>query len=216
MSRALIIVDVQNDFCEGGALPVEGGAAVAGAISEYVEAHHRQFDHIVATQDWHIDPGTHFSESPDFKDSWPPHCIAGSPGAELHPDLDTEHIQAYFHKGLYAAAYSGFEGLLAPEDVVPTGERKPGALPAPADPSPGDEDYAPGEDSIGLDDWLQSHDVEDVVVVGLATDHCVMATSLDAVQAGYSVTVIKRLTAGIAEDLDDTYAEMELGGVDLE
>ncbi|WP_457974404.1 isochorismatase family protein [Arthrobacter sp. D1-17] len=221
MSRALIIVDVQNDFCEGGALPVEGGAAVAGAISEYVESHHGQFDHIVATQDWHIDPGPHFSESPDFKDSWPPHCIAGSPGAELHPDLDTEHIQAYFHKGQYAAAYSGFEGLLAPEDAVPTGERKPGALAAPADPSPGDpsageDDYAPGEDSIGLDDWLQSHDVEDVVVVGLATDHCVMATSLDAVQAGYSVTVIKRLTAGIAEDLDDTYAEMELGGVDLE
>jgi nicotinamidase/pyrazinamidase len=221
MSRALIIVDVQNDFCEGGALAVDGGAEVAGAISEYVESHHGQFDHIVATQDWHIDPGAHFSESPDFKDSWPPHCIAGSPGAELHPDLDTEHIQAYFHKGQYAAAYSGFEGLLAPEDTVPTGERKPGSLPAPADPSPGDpstgeDDYAPGEDSIGLDDWLQSHDVEDVVVVGLATDHCVMATSLDAVQAGYSVTVIKRLTAGIAEDLDDTYAEMELGGVDLE
>ena len=216
MSRALIIVDVQNDFCEGGALPVEGGAAVAGAISEYVEAHHGQFDHIVATQDWHIDPGAHFSESPDFKDSWPPHCVAGSPGAELHPDLDTEHVQAYFHKGQYAAAYSGFEGLLAPEDAVPTGERKPGALPASGDPSPADEDYAPEEDSIGLDDWLQSHDVEDVVVVGLATDHCVMATSLDAVQAGYAVTVIKRLTAGIADDLDDTYAEMELGGVDLE
>ena len=216
MSRALIIVDVQNDFCEGGALAVEGGAAVAGAISEYVETHHGQFDHIVATQDWHIDPGAHFSESPDFKDSWPPHCIAGSPGAELHPDLDTEHIQAYFHKGLYAAAYSGFEGLLAPEDAVPTGERKPGALPTPVDPSPADEDFAPEEDAIGLDDWLQSHDVEDVVVVGLATDHCVMATSLDAVQAGYAVTVIKRLTAGIADDLDDTYAEMELGGVDLE
>ncbi|MFJ5698032.1 isochorismatase family protein [Arthrobacter sp. NPDC093139] len=211
MSRALIIVDVQNDFCEGGALPVEGGAAVAGAISEYVEAHHGQFDHIVATQDWHIDPGAHFSDTPDFKDSWPPHCVAGTQGAELHPDLETEHIQAYFHKGLHTAAYSGFEGLLAPEDAVPTGDRKPGSL-----PSPGDADYAPEEDNIGLDDWLQSHDVEDVVVVGLATDHCVMATSLDAVQAGYSVTVIKRLTAGIAEDLDDTYAELELGGVDLE
>jgi nicotinamidase/pyrazinamidase len=211
MSRALIIVDVQNDFCEGGALPVEGGAAVAGAITEYVEAHHGQFDHIVATQDWHIDPGAHFSETPDFKDSWPPHCVAGTQGAELHPDLDSEHIQAYFHKGLYTAAYSGFEGLLAPEDAVPTGDRKPGSLPLPVD-----ADYAPEEDSIGLDDWLQSHDVEDVVVVGLATDHCVMATSLDAVQAGYSVTVIKRLTAGIADNLDDTYAEMELGGVDLE
>ena len=210
MARALIIVDVQNDFCEGGALPVEGGAAVAGAISEYVENHHGQFDHIVATQDWHIDPGAHFSDAPDFKDSWPPHCVAGTRGAELHPELDTEHIQAYFRKGLYTAAYSGFEGLLAPEDAVPTGERQAGGLPGAAAALETDED------AIGLDDWLQSHDVEDIVVVGLATDHCVMATSLDAVQAGYSVTVIKRLTAGIADDLDDSYAEMELGGVDLE
>ena len=207
MSRALIIVDVQNDFCEGGSLAVQGGAAVAGAISEYVDAHHNEFDHIVATQDWHIDPGDHFSENPDFKDSWPPHCVAGTRGAELHPDLDTEYIQAYFQKGQYAAAYSGFEGLLAPEDAVPTGERQPGG----ADTSR----FAPDEDAIGLDDWLQSHDVEDVVIVGLATDYCVMATSLDAVQAGYSVTVIRNLTAGIATDLDDTYAEMELGGVDL-
>ena len=84
MSRALIIVDVQNDFCEGGSLAVEGGAAVAGAISDYVDAHHNEFDHIVATQDWHIDPGDHFSENPDFKDSWPPHCVAGTRGAELH------------------------------------------------------------------------------------------------------------------------------------
>lgn len=209
MSRALIIVDVQNDFCEGGSLAVAGGADVAGAISEYVEAHHAEFDHIVATQDWHIDPGPHFSETPDFKDSWPPHCVAGTRGAELHPDLDTEYIQAYFQKGQFAAAYSGFEGLLAPEDTVPTGERQPGALPSDADA------YAPADDAIGLDDWLQSHDVEDVVVVGIATDYCVMATALDAVQAGYSVTVLRHLTAGIAEDLDDAVAEMELGGVDV-
>ena len=104
---------------------------MAGAISEYVENHHGQFDHIVATQDGHVDPGAHFSEAPDFKDTWPPHCVAGTQGAELHPELDTEHIQAYFHKGLYTAAYSGFEGLLAPEDAVPTGERQPGTLPAP-------------------------------------------------------------------------------------
>ena len=207
MSRALIIVDVQNDFCEGGSLAVQGGAAVAGAISEYVDAHHNEFDHIVATQDWHIDPGSHFSDTPDFKDSWPPHCVAGTRGAELHPDLDTEYIQAYFQKGQYAAAYSGFEGLLAPEDAVPTGERQPGG----ADSSR----FAPDEDAIGLDDWLQSHDVEDVVVVGIATDYCVRATSLDAVQAGYSVTVIRSLTAGIAEDLEEAVAEMELGGVDV-
>ncbi|MBT2250045.1 isochorismatase family protein [Arthrobacter sp. BHU FT2] len=206
MSRALIIVDVQNDFCEGGSLAVEGGAAVAGAISEYIDAHHNEFDHIVATQDWHIDPGGHFSDHPDFKDSWPPHCVAGTRGAELHPDLDTEYIQAYFRKGQYAAAYSGFEGLLAPEDAVPTGERQPGA---------GPDAVEADEDAIGLDDWLQSHDVEDVVVVGIATDYCVLATSLDAVQAGYSVTVLRSLTAGIAEDLEEAVAEMELGGVDV-
>lgn len=209
MSRALIIVDVQNDFCEGGSLAVAGGADVAGAISEYVDAHHSEFDHIVATQDWHIDPGTHFSETPDFKDSWPRHCVAGTRGAELHPDLDTEYIQAYFQKGQFTAAYSGFEGLLAPEDAVPTGDRQPGSLPADAGA------FAPADDAIGLDDWLQSHDVEDVVVVGIATDYCVMATALDAVQAGYSVTVLRSLTAGIAEDLDDAVAEMELGGVDV-
>jgi nicotinamidase/pyrazinamidase len=209
MSRALIIVDVQNDFCEGGSLAVPGGAAVAGAISEYVEAHHNEFDHVLATQDWHIDPGAHFSDAPDFKESWPPHCVAGTKGAELHPDLDTEYIQAYFQKGQFSAAYSGFEGLLAPEDAVPTGERPPGAMPGDA------ERFAPDDDAIGLDDWLQSHDVEDVVVVGIATDYCVRATALDAVQAGYGVTVLRSLTAGIAEDLEDAVAEMELGGVDV-
>lgn len=228
MSRALIIVDVQNDFCEGGSLAVEGGAALAGAISEYVDAHHGQFDHVVATQDWHIDPGAHFSDEPDFVDSWPKHCVAGTRGAELHPDLDTEYIQAYFRKGQYTAAYSGFEGLLAPDDAVPSGDRKPGAMPAAGSPSSGTagatdaagsdfaaSDFAAGEDTIGLDDWLQSHDVEDIVVVGIATDHCVKATALDGVQAGYSVTVLRDLTVGVAEDLDDAVAEMELGGVDI-
>lgn len=226
MSRALIIVDVQNDFCEGGSLPVEGGAELAGAISEYVDAHHGQFDHVVATQDWHIDPGAHFSDDPDFIDSWPKHCVAGTRGAELHPDLDTEYIQAYFRKGQFTAAYSGFEGLLAPDDAVPTGDRKPGAMPVsggtpgsdPAVEPDGDAlagEALAGEDAIGLDDWLQSHDVEDVVVVGIATDHCVKATALDGVQAGYSVTVLRDLTVGVAEDLDDAIAEMELGGVDI-
>ena len=215
MSRALIIVDVQNDFCEGGSLAVKGGAEVAGAISEYVDAHHSQFDYIVATQDWHIEPGGHFADNPDFIDTWPPHCVAGTRGAELHPDLDTEYIQAYFQKGQFTAAYSGFEGILAPEDAVPTGDRKPGAMPLPDDPAAFTASSFADEDAIGLDDWLQSHDVEDVVIVGIATDYCVMATSLDAVQAGYSVTVVRGLTAGIAADLDDAYAEMELGGVDL-
>ena len=221
MSRALIIVDVQNDFCEGGALAVPGGASLAGEISEYVDAHHGQFDHVVATQDWHIDPGAHFSEEPDLVDSWPRHCVAGTRGAELHPDLDPEHIQAYFRKGQFAAAYSGFEGLLAPEDDVPTGDRQPGAMPVTGAGDAEDAvgsyagDFAVSDDAIGLDDWLQSHDVEDIVVVGVATDYCVKATALDAVQAGYSVTVLRGLTVGIAEDLDDAVAEMELGGVDV-
>jgi nicotinamidase/pyrazinamidase len=205
MSRALIIVDVQNDFCEGGSLAVEGGAATAGAISEYLDANHQHFDHIVATQDWHVDPGSHFSETPDLVDSWPPHCRAGSKGAELHPDLDAEYIQAYFRKGQYTAAYSGFEGVLAPEDEVPMGELAPGAVPS----------VELEEDALGLDDWLQSHGVEEVVVVGIATDYCVKATALDAAQAGYSVTVIGELTAGIAEDLGETYAELEENGVEL-
>ncbi|WP_423181723.1 isochorismatase family protein [Arthrobacter sp. NyZ413] len=205
MSRALIIVDVQNDFCEGGSLPVEGGAATAAAISEYLDTHYQQFDHIVATQDWHVEPGSHFSDTPDWVDSWPPHCRAGSKGAELHPDLDVEYIQAYFRKGQFTAAYSGFEGVLAPEDEVPTGELTPGGAPA----------LEADEDALGLDDWLQSHGVEDVVVVGIATDYCVKATALDAVQAGYAVTVIGDLTAGIADDLADTYAELEENGVEL-
>lgn len=209
MSRALIIVDVQNDFCEGGSLAVPGGAAVAGAISEYLDAHRSEFDHVVATQDWHIDPGSHFSETPDYKDTWPRHCVAGTRGAELHPDLDTEYVDAYFRKGQFAAAYSGFEGLLAPEDAVPTGERQAGGLPG--TPAALETD----DDAIGLDDWLQSHDVEDVVVVGIATDYCVKATALDAVQAGYGVTVVRSLTAGIAEDLEDAVAEIELGGADV-
>jgi nicotinamidase/pyrazinamidase len=205
MSRALIIVDVQNDFCEGGSLAVEGGADTAAAISEYLDANHQHFDHVVATQDWHADPGSHFSDTPDFVDSWPPHCRAGSKGAELHPDLDAEYIQAYFRKGQYTAAYSGFEGVLAPEDEVPIGEPAPGAVPS----------VELDEDALGLDDWLQSHGVEEVVVVGIATDYCVRATALDAVQAGYSVTVIGELTAGIAKDLDETYAELEENGVEL-
>ncbi len=114
--RALIIVDVQNDFCAGGSLPVPGGAAVAGAINDYL-AREPGYQHVVATQDFHIDPGDHFSDNPDYSLTWPPHCIAGSPGTEFRPDLDTRPIQAVFRKGAHAAAYSGFEG--ADEDGTP-------------------------------------------------------------------------------------------------
>jgi nicotinamidase/pyrazinamidase len=104
--RALIIVDVQNDFCEGGSLAVAGGAAVAAAIGPRAAG----YDHVVATKDYHIDPGSHFSPTPDYATSWPPHCVAGTGGAEFHPDLDTARIEAVFRKGAHAAAYSGFEG----------------------------------------------------------------------------------------------------------
>src|SRR5580704_206770 len=127
--RALIVVDVQNDFCEGGSLAVTGGSAVATAISAYLAAEGGGYAHVVASRDYHIDPGDHFSDHPDFARSWPPHCVAGTPGAEFHPDLDTGPIEAVFSKGAHAAAYSGFEGtdeagtpLAAGVDPVTTGE----------------------------------------------------------------------------------------------
>ena len=109
--RALIIVDVQNDFCEGGSLAVAGGAAVARSVSELLTSADHGYDHVVATKDYHIDPGGHFAEHPDYARSWPAHCVAGSPGAEFHPDLVTGPIEAVFRKGAHAAAYSGFEGV---------------------------------------------------------------------------------------------------------
>jgi nicotinamidase/pyrazinamidase len=108
--RALIIVDVQNDFCEGGSLAVAGGAATAAAISRFLAGESGSYGHIVASRDYHIDPGRHFSDNPDFAGTWPPHCVAGTPGAQFHPDLDTKPVQAVFSKGAYAAAYSAFEG----------------------------------------------------------------------------------------------------------
>ncbi len=106
-----MIVDVQNDFCEGGSLPVAGGAAVARAISSYLTGPQGSgYEHVVATQDHHIDPGAHFSPEPDFVGTWPAHCVAGTPGADFHPSLDTSAIEAVFRKGAHSAAYSGFEG----------------------------------------------------------------------------------------------------------
>jgi len=108
MGTALIVVDVQNDFCEGGSLGLPGGAAAAAAISK--QAAEGGYSHVVATRDNHIDPGDHFSDTPDFKDSWPVHCVAGTPGASFHAALDVVPIVEVFSKGEYSAAYSGFEG----------------------------------------------------------------------------------------------------------
>jgi len=115
--RALIIVDVQNDFCEGGSLAVAGGTAVAQGISRLLASAQHGYDHVVATQDFHIDPGSHFSAHPDYAQSWPPHCVAGSAGVSFHPELDTTAVEAVFRKGAHAAAYSGFEG--ADDDGTP-------------------------------------------------------------------------------------------------
>ncbi|RZU52284.1 nicotinamidase/pyrazinamidase [Krasilnikovia cinnamomea] len=164
MSRALIIVDVQNDFCEGGSLAVGGGAAVAGGISRALAT--GGWDHVVATKDYHVDPGAHFGDPPDFVDSWPAHCVAGTSGADFHPGLETDRVEAVFHKGAHAAAYSGFEGRTA--------------------------------DGQTLADWLRARDVTSVDVVGIATDHCVRATALDAAAAGFATTVLLDLTAGVA------------------
>lgn len=202
MTKALIIVDVQNDFCAGGALATDRGAKVAALISEYVEDNHHRYEAVVATQDWHIDPGAHFSDTPDFVDSWPVHCVANTEGAEIHPNLDTDYIEAYFRKGRYEAAYSGFEGLQAPEESVMTGEHEPGATL---------DDESP---KTPLADWLDEHEIQDVDIVGIATDYCVLATAKDAVDAGYETRVLIDLTAPVHEDkLDEVIAEMEDEGI---
>ncbi|PYI68713.1 nicotinamidase [Arthrobacter livingstonensis] len=205
MAKALIIVDVQNDFCEGGSLAVAGGAELASEITELI-SETLDFDFIVATQDWHIDPGSHFSDAPDFVNSWPVHCLAGSKGAALHRNLDTEDIDAYFRKGKYDAAYSGFDGLLAPEDEVMVGEREAHEAANPED----------GDAAVSLDDWLRENDVEDVVVVGIATDFCVRATALDAVNAGYNTTVLRGFVAGVDEDAsEEALDELVDAGVEV-
>jgi nicotinamidase/pyrazinamidase len=163
MSTALIVVDVQNDFCEGGSLAVTGGAKVAADVAALLAS--GTYATVVATRDHHIDPGPHFSDTPDYVDSWPPHCVVGTPGQELHPPLDVTMFAEVFDKGEYAAAYSGFEGASS------TG--------------------------ISLTDWLRRADVDAVDVCGIATDHCVRATALDAAREGFTVRVLTDLTAAV-------------------
>ncbi|WP_430331957.1 isochorismatase family protein [Rhodococcus sp. ACT016] len=180
--RALIVTDVQNDFCEGGALAVTGGATVAADVNDLFTG--AGYAAIVATRDRHIDPGPHFSDHPDFVDTWPPHCRAGTPGAEFHPSLEMEPIEEVFSKGAYSAAYSGFEG------VSPKGE--------------------------SLADWLRRHDVDAVDVVGIATDHCVRATALDAATEGFRTRVLLSYTAGVAPDtVAAALTELDHAGIEL-
>ncbi|MEU5907815.1 isochorismatase family protein [Micromonospora sp. NPDC047527] len=184
MANALIIVDVQNDFCEGGSLAVAGGAGVAAGISRLLASEPDRWDHVVATKDYHVDPGAHFGDPPDFVESWPRHCVVGTSGSEFHPDLATGRVEAIFHKGEHAAAYSGFEGH--------------------------------ADDGECLADWLRRHDVDRVDVVGIATDHCVRATALDAAREGFATTVLLELTAAVAPATTDVALRaMDGAGVTL-
>jgi len=179
-----VIVDVQNDFCEGGSLAVQGGAATAAAISRHVAAEAEAYAHVVASRDYHFDPGDHFSDEPDFSASWPAHCVADTAGAQFHQDFDTSRVEAVFSKGANSAAYSVFEGI--------------------------DEAGTP------LVVWLRERGVAELDVVGIATDHCVQATALDAARHGFTTRVLLSLTAGVhpattAAALD----EMRAAGVEL-
>jgi nicotinamidase/pyrazinamidase len=173
MTRALVIVDVQHDFCEGGSMAVAGGIEVASRISEYVRDHGQEYAAVVATADWHVDPGDHWSSEPDFESSWPVHCEVGTDGAQFRPELDPalESVQVVFRKGEYVAAYSGFEGSAELD----------------------------GE-TVQLAAWLRDAGVDEVDVVGIATDHCVRATALDSAMEGFATRVLLDLTVGVAPE----------------
>jgi len=209
--HALIIVDIQQDFCEGGTLAVEGGAQTASLITEYMNQCGHKFDVIATTRDWHIDPGPHFSENPDFEDTWPVHCVAGTPGAELHENLDSEFIDAEFLKGQYNDGYSGFDGVLGEPDMIRSQDGMAGPYGATAAAA-----AATDSDAVTMDEWLREHRVENITMVGIATDHCVRATAMDASDAGYEVRVITNLTVGVAEKTtDEAIEDMEDSGVML-
>lgn len=198
--KALIIVDVQPTFCEGGELGVEGGAAVADRIAEYVKAHGDEYAYIATTQDWHIEPGSHFSDHPDFVDSWPKHGVAGTPNAELMPQIAVLGLKHHFKKGQYASAYSGFEGIEDNTDRVQTRE----------------EFAQMQKDGKTLAQGLKDAGVDHVDVVGLAESHCVKETALDAKKLGYSVTVFEDMTEPVSEDQGvSARKQMSEAGIEL-
>ena len=180
MTRALFIIDVQNDFTEGGALGVDGGAAVAKDVTEYLRANSDRYDHVFASRDWHDpdnDNGGHFATdaAPDFVVTWPKHCMAGTPGAEYHPAIDTPLIDVHVKKGQGVPAYSIFEGTT--------------------------------QDGRSVPQVLDELDVTEVDVAGIATDYCVRASALDALHAGRKVRVLRDLIAGVAPTSSDAALE---------
>ncbi|NYJ29964.1 nicotinamidase/pyrazinamidase [Galbitalea soli] len=169
--RALFIIDVQNDFTEGGALGVDGGAAVAAGVTRYLREHPDRYDVVFASRDWHDgdnDNGGHFATdaAPDFVDTWPRHCVSGTPGAEYHPALDPSLIDVHVRKGQGKPAYSIFEGTT--------------------------------DDGMTVPQKLDALGVDAVDVVGIATDYCVRASALDALDAHRTVRVLRDLVAGVA------------------
>jgi nicotinamidase/pyrazinamidase len=173
MARALLIVDVQNDFTEGGALGVAGGADVAAGVTKLVAEHPDAYQLVIASRDWHNpddDNGGHFATdaAPDFVTTWPVHCVAGTFGAEYHPDLDVSEVEVHVQKGQGKPAYSIFEGVTQSGHTV----------------------------GRALDDLA----VTDIDVVGIATDYCVLASARDALAAGRRVRVLTDLVAGVAPE----------------
>ncbi|MDR6867629.1 nicotinamidase/pyrazinamidase [Microbacterium resistens] len=187
MTRALLIVDVQNDFTEGGALAVAGGDAVASGISDYLDATVGQYDIVIASRDWHDaegDNGGHFAEQPDFVDTWPVHCVAGTAGAEYDPLLRTASITDHVRKGQGRPAYSMFEGV--------------------------------ADDGATVAGLLSARGVLAADVVGLATDHCVRASALDAIAHGVHVRILTDLVAGVGvESSAAALAELAHAGAEL-
>lgn len=176
MTKALIVVDVQNDFISGS-LPVPGGEQVAQRIAYQLLPHYEGY--AVTTQDFHVNPGDHFTE-------WPEHCVAGTPGCYLHESIANISFDGKFLKGQSDAAYSGFEG----RDIQGEG--------------------------LSLAKWLTQHKVTEVDIVGLALDHCVKATALDAVKEGFTATVWLPYTAAVTpEGGEAAVAEMEAAGVTI-
>lgn len=178
--RALLIVDVQNDFTEGGALGCDGGAAVAAGISRFLSDHAGDYALIVASRDWHDadnDNGGHFATTspPDFVDTWPVHCVAGTQGADYHPDFDTSSVHVHVKKGQGIPSYSMFEGTT--------------------------------EDGQTVVDLLESHAITDVDVVGIATDYCVLASAKDALGGGRRVRVLTDLVAAVSPATGDAALE---------
>ncbi len=201
MSKALIIVDVQPTFCEGGELGVEGGNAVAERIAEYVETHRNEYSYVATTQDWHVEPGRHWSDDPDYVDTWPVHGKAGTANAGLHPAIAALGIGHHFKKGQYSPSYSGFEGLEDNTDRIPTREEVAADLTA----------------GRTLANALEAAGITRVDVVGLAESHCVKETALDARKLGYETHVIEELTKPVSEELGvDARRQMREAGVVLD